>query len=212
MPIAVLVELKDDSIPLLPTKPIPFDESLLDAVDAEIRAVFKPGDMLTPDDVRGAGKSLPDAIQKQGWPTLDSARGKVMFLLDNEGALAQLYIEKHPALKGRAMFAPVAENDPAAAFFKINDPIQDFERIQRLVKAGYLVRTRADEATRNARKNDTTRRDKALASGAQFISTDYPEPRSDWSEYRVRLPDGAVARPNPVSSLGGDGDVEKIHR
>ena len=66
-----------------------------------------------------------------------------------------------------------------------------------------MVRTRADEATRNARTNDTARRDKALESGAQFVSTDYPEPRKEWSDYKVRLPGNTVARPNPVSGPAG---------
>jgi Phosphoinositide phospholipase C, Ca2+-dependent len=212
VPIMVLVELKEDMVPLMPTKVIPFDAGLLDAVDAEIRGVFKDDELVTPDSVRGDAKSLADVIQKQGWPKLDAVRGKVMFCLDNAGKLADLYAKDHPALNGRAMFAPLAETDAGAAFFKVNDPIADFDRIQKLVKAGFLVRTRADEATKNARTNDSTRRDKALASGAQFVSTDYPEARKEWSDYQVRLPGNAVARPNPVSAPSGskNEDVEKL--
>ena len=208
VPIMVLVELKEDVVPLMPTKSVPFDRPLLDEVDAAIRAVFRDDDMVTPDRVRGGAKSLPEAIQKAGWPTLDAARGKVLFCLDNTGKLADLYANGHPALKGRAMFAPLAESDAGAAFFKVNDPVGDFDRIRKLVRAGFLVRTRADEATRNARTNDTARRDKAFASGAQFVSTDYPEPRKEWSGYAVRLPGKAVARPNPVSGPAGTTDVD----
>ena len=39
------------------------------------------------------------------------------------------------------------------------------------VKAGFVVRTRADADTVEARTNDTKRRDAALASGAQYVST-----------------------------------------
>jgi hypothetical protein len=210
VPIMVLVELKGD-VPFFPTKVIPFDKDLLDAVDAEIRAVFTDDELITPDRVRGEAKSLPEAIQKSGWPRLDAVRGKVFFCLDNTGRLSHLYADRHSALQGRVMFAPLEESNAGAAFFKINDPIADFDRIQRLVKAGYLVRTRADEATKNARANDTTRRDKALASGAQFVSSDYPEPRKEWSEYCVRLPGNAVARPNPVSAAAVKGeDVERL--
>src|SRR5947209_19834727 len=53
VPVMVLVELKEDGNPLLPTKPVKFDAKLLDAVDAEILAVFKRDKVLTPDDVRG---------------------------------------------------------------------------------------------------------------------------------------------------------------
>ena len=97
------------------------------------------------------------------------------------------------------MFASVAETHPAAAWFKINDPIADFDRIRRLVAAGFLVRTRADANTRQARSGDTTMRDKALSSGAQFISTDYPVPDPRFTTYCVQLPGRVVARSNPVS-------------
>lgn len=211
VPIMVLVELKEDTVPLFPTKAVPFDANLLDAVDAEIGTVFKADELVTPDAVRGPAKSLPAAIRTNGWPKLDAVRGKVIFCLDNTGKLAELYAKGHTALAGRAMFAPLDEADPGAAFFKVNDPVADFDRIQKLVKAGFLVRTRADEGTRNARANDTARRDRAIASGAQFVSTDYPEPRTGWSDYKVRLPGNAAARPNPVSGPAGtkDADLER---
>ena len=94
----------------------------------------------------------------------------------------------------------VPESHPQAAWFKINDPIADFDRIRRLVAAGFLVRTRADADTRQSRKNDPTQRDKALASGAQFVSTDYPVPDKRFSPYCVQFRDRIVARSNPVSS------------
>jgi hypothetical protein len=82
---------------------------------------------------------------------------------------------------------------------KRNDPVNGFEGIRQLVKDGFLVRTRADADTVEARANDTERRDRALASGAQIISTDYPAPDFRFSDYHVRLPDKAVARVNPIS-------------
>ena len=199
VPILVLVELKDDAVAPLPTRPAPFGKAELDAIDAEIRSVFAPGQLLVPDDVRGSHDTLPEAIRSKGWPTLEESRGKVLFALDNEGDLCDLYLAGHPALRGRVLFVSVAEDHPAAAWMKLNDPVQDFEQIQKLVKAGFLVRTRADADTAEARTNDATRRDKALASGAQFISTDFPEPRPALSSYRTRLPGEVIARPNPIS-------------
>jgi hypothetical protein len=61
-----------------------------------------------------------------------------------------------------------------------------------------MVRTRADADTVQARTNDTTMRDAALASGAQLVSTDYLTADTRFSTYRVRLPSGAVARCDPV--------------
>ena len=82
---------------------------------------------------------------------------------------------------------------------KLNDAIDDFDHIQNMVKQGFLVRTRADVGTRESRANDPRRRDKAFASGAQFISTDYPEPNPRFSSYRVRFEGGIVVRTNPVN-------------
>jgi len=213
VPILVLVELKDQAISSLPTRPIPFRRAELDAVDAEIRSVFSAAAILTPDDVRGSAPTLPEALRARGWPTLDASRGKVMFALDNESSLRDLYLEGHPAARGRAMFVSVEPAHPAAAWMKVNDPVADFDRIVALVRAGFLVRTRADADTSEARRNDTSRRDKALASGAQFVSTDYPEPRREFSDYNVRLPGSVTARPNPinVSSARAGADLEDPH-
>jgi hypothetical protein len=208
VPIMILVELKDEAIPTLPTRPVAFSKSELDRVDDEIRAVFERSRILTPDDIRGASATLPEALRDRGWPTLDSARGKVLFALDNEGALRDRYLEGHRALEGRAMFVSVPASHPAAAWMKMNDPVRDFERIRTLVKDGFLVRTRADADTTQARRNDGSQRDKALASGAQFVSTDYPEPRAEFSSYQVRLPGDARARANPVNGQAKHGDAD----
>ena len=42
-------------------------------------------------------------------------------------------------------------------------------------------------------------RDAALASGAHFVSTDYPVPDPNFSDYQVTLPGGNIARCNPVN-------------
>ena len=105
--------------------------------------------------------------------------------MDNEGELPIAYLKEHPSLRKRVMFVSVDETNPAAAFLKLNNPVSDFAKIQRAVKQGFLVRTRADSDTRESRNNDGTKRDMALASGAQFVSTDYPEPDERFSDYRL---------------------------
>jgi len=198
-PIFILLELKEDRpLPQL-TQPVRFDERELDALDAEILSVFPREKILAPDDVRGKEANLPEALRKHGWPTLKAARGKVMFGMDNKGAPRDLYLKGHAALEGRMLFVSVRPDHPAAAWMKENDAIEDFDLIQDLVKRGFLVRTRADSGTRQARKNNTRCRDQALASGAQFISTDYPEPNPALSPYAVRFENGIVVRINPVN-------------
>jgi len=97
------------------------------------------------------------------------------------------------------VFVSVPATNPAAAWMKRNDSIGDFALIQELVGNGFLVRTRADADTAEARTNDPRRREQALASGAQFVSTDYPAPDLRFSCYSVRLPGGVIARINPVN-------------
>jgi hypothetical protein len=134
VPILVLLELKDDPIAALPTRPLPFGKAELDAIDAEIRSVFAPVEILAPDDVRGDCSTLPEAIKARGWPTLEASRGKVIFALDNEGDVRDLYLADHPALRGRALFVNVEPGHPAAAWMKRNDPVKEFDEIRKLVR------------------------------------------------------------------------------
>ena len=199
VPVFILLEMKDKSPVPLAKKPVQFTRSLLEGVEKEILSIFKRHQIITPDSVRGTFKTLREAVLKTGWPSLDSARGKIMFGLDNGGRIRDMYVGKNPSLQGRLLFASVGENDPGAAFFKLNDPIRAHAQIKRLVESGFMVRTRADSDTREARKNDTSRRDKALSSGAQFVSTDYPEPNKKFSDYSVSFKKGINYRVNPVS-------------
>jgi hypothetical protein len=208
VPIMIMVELKDEAFFGLSTKPVKFGRDEVDQVDAAILSVFDRSEILTPDRVRGRFETLPEALRSQGWPALDAVRGLVMFSLENENALRENYLDGHKALRGRVMFATVAPSDPAAAWFNINNPLEEFDRIQKLVRDGFIVRTRADADTVQARSNDTTQRDKALASGAQFVSTDYPESDRRLSDYCVRLPGMVIARPNPVTGDKVSGSID----
>ncbi|MEW4570655.1 Ca2+-dependent phosphoinositide-specific phospholipase C [Tautonia sp. JC769] len=203
LPILILLELKDQAVPGL-SRPAPIDAEALDTIEQALRSAFEPGHVLTPDDVRGDFDTLPEALRARGWPRLAEARGRVLLALDNTDRIRDLYLDGHANLAGRVMFADAGSTDhPAAAWFKRNDPIGQFDEIQTLVRAGFLVRTRADADTRQARSGDTTRRDRAFASGAQFISTDYPEPDPRFTEYRVSLPGLAEAIRNPIA-VGND--------
>jgi hypothetical protein len=212
LPILVLIEAKDDPLVLPPelpgvgpvppaAVPVPIGAPELDSIDAAIRSVFGPGQLITPDDVRGSRATLEEAVLQDGWPTLDEARGRVLFALDNTDAKRDAYIAGHASLQGRAMFTSSDPGTPEAAFVKLNDPVADLTQIQSLVEMGYLVRTRADADTLEARLGVTARRDAALASGAQFVSTDYPEADADLGTgYFVAIPGGEIGRCNPVLS------------
>ncbi|WP_165231503.1 phosphatidylinositol-specific phospholipase C1-like protein [Aquisphaera insulae] len=209
VPLFILLELKGSSDSPLLSRPLPFDRKALEGMEAEILSVLDRSKILTPADVRGDAATLAEAVRKRGWPLLGAVRGRIVLALDNEDAVRDDYLAMHPRLDGQLLFVSVPEDHPQAAWFKINDVIADFDRIRNLVAAGFLVRTRADIDTREARSNDPTRRDRALASGAQFVSTDYPVADPRLSSYCVQLPGRVAARPNPVSAPGrGDSDLE----
>jgi hypothetical protein len=197
VPILVLVELKEKSAVASALKIVPFDRTQLLGVDAEIRAGIATERLLTPDHFRGSHAALRDAIRTDGWPRLKDCRGKIFFALDNEGALLDRYLEENPTLEGRAMLASVAPEHPAAAFRKLNDPFGQFDEIRKSVEQGLIVRTRADASTIQARRNDPSQRDKAITSGAQFVSTDYWNPDPRFSDYQVRFENDKFVRINP---------------
>jgi hypothetical protein len=176
---------------------LPFDTAAYDALDAEIRSVFPPAQLITPDDVRGDYPSLREAVLERGWPTLGEARGRVFFALDEHGAHREAYRGGRKTLEGRVYFVDTAgEDSPDSAYLTLNE-LSDLPRITAAVQAGFIVRTRADADTNEARSGDTTRRDALLASGAQYVFTDYRWPDLRLSDYVVRLPGDAIALANP---------------
>jgi hypothetical protein len=214
LPVMVLVEAKDDPLILPPgvlppglpgpVVPIPFSAAELDGIDAEIRSVFGADQLITPDDVRGERDTLEEAVLKDGWPTLNESRGRLLFAFDNTDEKRDLYVAGHPSLAGRVMFTSSPPGSPESAFVKVNDPLGNEEYIRHLVATGYIVRTRADADTFEARFGITARRDAAMVSGAQFVSTDYPEPDPDFlTGYFVEIAGDDLARCNPVISPPG---------
>jgi len=211
LPIMVLLELKQDEIDidlsalgLAFAIPTPWALSDLMELEDDIRSAFHDTRMIQPNDVRAGYPTLMMGIQAEGWPRVSDSRGKVMFALDNGGALHDLYVSHYPELDGALLFTSSPTDSPEAGFRKENDPFRTNPSIAELVADGFLVRTRADADTVEARANDPARRDAALASGAHFVSTDYRVPNPDFSPYEVVFPDlpaGAVARCNPIAQL-----------
>jgi len=204
IPIFILVETKQGKPhgKLHLTEPEPFTSATFDALDAEIRSVFPPNEIITPDDVRGHYETLNEAVLAGNWPTLANARGKVVFLMDQR-PVGPVYLAGHPSLRGRVIFTNAEPGQPDAAFLERNDgPASD---ISTLVRQGYLIRARTDSDTKEARVNDTTTRDAMFASGAQLLSTDYPvdEPARWDGHFVVTLPGNAVARCNPINAPAG---------
>ena len=203
IPIFILVETKQGSPKNMPlTEPEAFTPAVFDALDAEIRSVFSPSELITPDDVRGSYGTLNAAVVAGHWPSLASARGKVIFLMDQR-PVTPIYLEGHPSLRGRVIFTNSVPGQPDAAFLERNDgPAAE---ISALVRQGYLIRARTDGDTKQARTDDTSTRDAMMASGAQLLSTDYPanEPARWPGHFSVALPGNAEVRCDPVNATAG---------
>lgn len=205
LPIMVMVEAKDgerrDWGAMKFVNPILFDSSLMHEIDNEILAVFEQNHIITPDVVRNNYDTLTEAIQDNGWPTLAESRGKILFALDNTDEHKSMYLDGNPNLEGRVMFASSVPSEPTAAFIKMNDVFSQAEQIKKYSAQGYLIRTRTDLPTHEARSGSTKRKELALESGAQYLSTDYPEVSPFGSGYIMELPNtDGVARCNPISA------------
>lgn len=194
LPIYIMLETKTGQ------KAEPATVESLEALDSEILSVFTKDHLITPDLVRGSAKTLEEAVLTNGWPALAKARGKVVFLFDQEN-ITPLYTKGHPNLEGRVVFTNATPGTPDAAFVKENNALSP--RIPELVKKGYLVRTMSDGGVAAVKANDTKRRDAALASGAQIISTDYYFSKQHESGYHVDFGKG-IARCNPVKAPACD--------
>jgi hypothetical protein len=200
VPLLILLNLKEDGLPIPgAVQPLAFDAKAMDAVDAEIRAVFPARELITPDQVQGGRATLREAVTAGGWPILKAARGKVMFALDAPPAQVAIYRGDRKSLEGRAMFVNIDEASPAAAYITLNEPKAEAARIAAAVKAGLIVRTRVDADTVEARTGDRSRQAAAFASGAQYVSTDYMQADERLGDYSAALPGGGTARLSPAS-------------
>lgn len=188
IPILIALHANDAKTPMPgATQPVPFDAEAFAALDAEIRAVFQPDELITPDQMKGSHASLREAALMGDWPRLGDARGKVMFLLDDKAEKTDLYAGAAKSLQGRPMFIATDEESPLASFICVDNPVKDQARIAKDVAAGFMVKTRADADTREARKGDTARRDAAFASGAQIVATNFLMPDKKIGDYQVTL-------------------------
>src|SRR5690606_7613631 len=95
------------------------------------------------------------------------------------------------------MFINAEPGTPEAAVLIRNNA--KLPEIRKLVKRGYIIRTRADSDTREARANDRSSFEAACRSGAQIITTDYYHKSTYFdSDYQVSFDGGKYVRLNPV--------------
>jgi hypothetical protein len=163
-------------------------ETYFAKMEKEILSAWPRERILTPDDVQRNDATLRGAVTTKGWPTLAETRGTILFYIDNLEHFRQLYTRGGKNLDGRLMFVDSKEDDPLAAVIVANDPT-DKTRIDALASAGFLVRTRADEA------GTVEQRQAALATGAHLLSSDFP--------LDFAIPEGTPLRCNPLTAPAG---------
>ena len=204
-PVFVLLEPKSsvlDRIVAGAAKVPAFDAAAFEEVDQAIRDILGRQRIFTPDQLRGDHATLEQAALAKAWPRMSQMRGKFVFLYLVPGLNLQTfapYMQDRPSLEGRAAFVQGLPGMPHTAFVLVDNALTRPDRIPELVRAGYMVRSRADIDTDEARRNDSERRDRTLASGAQVISTDYlTAPNVHGNGYHV-APFASGWRCNPVA-------------
>ncbi len=192
LPIFILVEPKDDA------EPFPFAKPYV-TLEQRILETIPRSKVVTPDDVRGSHASLLEAVSKQGWPTLERSRGKLILSLLAGAKMRKHYTNDEKDLRGRLMFVTGGGGAAFEVVVNHNDPKTSRDKIKAAVNKGLLVRTRADSGSEEPAKGDTSRLKAALESGAHYISTDYPGKVAKY-EYVVEIPGGTPARCNPLNA------------
>lgn len=168
-----------------------------DELDQCIKEHLGAEHLITPDDVRASYSTLEEAVLAGNWPTIKTAKEKYLFVLDDKGSKRATYMEGHPSLKGRILFVNADPGTPEAAVLIRNDA--KLPAIKSLVQQGYIIRTRADSDTKEARLNDKSNFEAACNSGAQIITTDYYLKSTFFdSDYRISFEGEKYIRVNPV--------------
>lgn len=191
-PVFITMNTKDQNISIPGfTIPEKFSPAIFDSLDHVIIQFLGVQHLITPDMVRGKYETLNKAVLNNNWPTMKDSKGKFIFILDENGVNREMYMANHPSLKNRVLFADAEQGVPESAIIIMNDAKKDQASINTLVKQGYIIRTRADGDTHEARNNDKSSFEAAKKSGAQIITTDYYQKSHFFkSDYMVYFEEG----------------------
>jgi hypothetical protein len=193
VPVIVWVEVKDD------TGGAQFEN--LDKVDEVLRAEL--GDrLLTPDQLQGDAPSLHDAIATRGWPTVDSLRGKFMFVVLSQDADIDSYSSGWSSLAGRAMFVRVNADrftSSVAVFAKLG--IGEPEVVKAAHDAKLMIATNVC-GVNDSDEHCEAQRVSAIAQGFHMLKDDLPAPITG-RNYFMALPEGKPVACNPVRAPEG---------
>lgn len=205
--IFIMIEAKDSGFPIFPdpTQVLPFTQTAYDELDAEIIKYLGKDKIITPKEIQGQFATLREAVTHNNWPKTADSKGKFIFML-LPGSAGTLSTKNNPylingSLEKRLMFMESEPDDSFAAFILRDNAIVRQHEIQAMVKQGFIVRTRADIETYEAKVNDLTRSKSAFSSGSQIISTDFFRPGNTYgTSYFVKPPQDKDYFINPVNT------------
>lgn len=186
LPITVLIEFKSDFAYLDPSL-VAWSSDTLSQVDTAI--------------IDGLGDRVlrPAELDGDTWPLVRDIRDRVLLIMHPDSHIERAYSSLPTA--DRVMFVARAGEKVDAAmvaaggpvFVVHNDPTP--ASIAPLVEAGAIVRTRADADLHT----DPAALARALESGAQVISTDFPAPIvQPGTGYSAGFPDAVLSRIDPA--------------
>jgi hypothetical protein len=166
-------------------------------VEAALLKAFARERIITPAWLRGNHASPRERIMTAGWPTLDEARGKIMFALITRDARTKAYTHDGTSLEDRVMWVNAAPEEFGQPWAVITKDLDQPDQITR-AHAGHLligVNTCAINQTDDA---CTTRLNQFVGSGVHLLSDDLPFQISG-RNYWERLPGGSPGC-NPVTA------------
>ena len=155
-------------------KAIPYSQADLRSLDSLIKSQLTT--LYTPQEFRKGYGTLRERVDSISWPVLGEARGRIFAIIDAGASLG------YPTNGAAFVYGNVRDSN--CVFLIRNEPVEHQEEITELTQS-FIVRTRADAGTLEARANNYLRLRAALLSGAQIISTDYYRPDQRFGKYVV---------------------------
>lgn len=160
-----------------------FDSTAYCALNDEISSILDSNIIFTPNQLKANYNTIKERLDTEGWPTLSECRGKIFFIL--EGNNSQIYSDFIAQGDNVPMFVYSQPEGDNTAFVVKNNAPENIKEIQELSER-YMVRTRADVETIEARNMDYSRFEACLQSNAQIVSTDYYRKDAELSEFEVK--------------------------
>lgn len=143
--------------------------------------------LITPKELKRTAKNIQ-------WPSIDQSRGKFVWIIDNTDYRLDLFDSID--IEDLAVFLNVPYEHAKSGCMILNNPYDT--NIPLYVDKGVIIRTRADDSTKQARNNDYSTFEQAKKSKAQIITTDYYIPSKLFpSTYKVIFDNDTYVRVQP---------------